>query len=49
MSLKLTLTLDDQTYAVASGVFPDGAVWLKVIDALPSFASPDAHPRCSNA
>ena len=38
MSLKLTLTLDDQTYAVASGVFPDGAVWLKVIDALPSFA-----------
>lgn len=38
MSVKLTLTLDDQTYAVASGIFPDGAGWLKVTDALPSFA-----------
>ena len=38
MNIKLTLTLDDQTYAVASGVFPDGAVWLKVTDALPTFA-----------
>ena len=38
MSVKLTLTLDDQAYAIASGIFPDGAVWLKVTDALPSFA-----------
>ena len=38
MNIKLTLTLDDQVYAVASGVFPDGAVWLKVTDALPTFA-----------
>lgn len=38
MSVKLTLTLDDQAYAVASGIFPDGAGWLKVTDALPSFA-----------
>ncbi|WP_336285419.1 ribose-phosphate diphosphokinase [Citrobacter arsenatis] len=38
MSVKLTLTLDDQAYAVASGVFPDGAGWLKVTDTLPSFA-----------
>ncbi len=38
MNIKLTLTLDDQSYAVASGVFPDGAVWLKVTDALPTFA-----------
>lgn len=38
MSVKLTLTLDDRAYAIASGIFPDGAVWLKVTDALPSFA-----------
>lgn len=38
MNVKLTLILDDQAYAVASGVFPDGAVWLKVTDALPAFA-----------
>ena len=38
MNIKLTLTLDDQVYVVASGVFPDGAVWLKVTDALPNFA-----------
>ncbi|WP_213134101.1 ribose-phosphate diphosphokinase [Citrobacter sp. FP75] len=38
MSVKLTLTLDDQAYAIASGIFPDGAAWLKVTDALPSFA-----------
>lgn len=44
MNIKLTLTLDDQTYAVASGVFPDGAVWLKVTDALPTFARLMLHP-----
>ncbi|WET40996.1 ribose-phosphate diphosphokinase [Citrobacter enshiensis] len=38
MSAKLTLTLDEQVYAIASGVFPDGAVWLKVTETLPSSA-----------
>ncbi|HGN9373240.1 TPA: ribose-phosphate diphosphokinase [Citrobacter pasteurii] len=38
MSVKLALTLDDQAYAITSGIFPDGAVWLNVTDALPSFA-----------
>lgn len=38
MSVKLALTLDDRAYAITSGIFPDGAVWLKVTDALPSFA-----------
>lgn len=38
MSVKLTLTLDEQVYAIASGIFPDGAAWLKVTDALPSSA-----------
>lgn len=38
MSIKLTLTLDDQSYGVTHGVFPDGAVWLKVTEALPTFA-----------
>lgn len=38
MNEKLTLTLDDKTYTLASGVFPDGAGWLKVTDALPSTA-----------
>lgn len=38
MSMKLTLTLDNQTYTIANGVFPDGAVWLKVTNPLPSSA-----------
>lgn len=38
MSEKLTLTLDEQVYAIASGVFPDGAVWLKVTETLPPSA-----------
>lgn len=42
MSVKLTLTLDDQAYAIASGIFPDGAVWLKVTD-ITILRSPDAH------
>lgn len=36
MHTHLTLTLDGQIYPIASGVFPDGAVWLKVTEALPS-------------
>lgn len=35
---KLSLTLDGQRYAMTSGVFPDGAVWLKVTEALPASA-----------
>ncbi|NDO83549.1 ribose-phosphate pyrophosphokinase [Citrobacter sp. NCU1] len=38
MSEKLTLTLDEQVYPIASGVFPDGAAWLKVMETLPSSA-----------
>ncbi|MTH47755.1 ribose-phosphate diphosphokinase [Intestinirhabdus alba] len=38
MTEKLTLTLDERPLAIAHGVFPDGAVWLKVIDPLPSSA-----------
>lgn len=38
MSEKLTLTLDEQVYVIASGVFPDGAVWLKVVETLPASA-----------
>lgn len=30
MSEKFTLELDDEAFTLASGVFPDGAVWLKV-------------------
>lgn len=30
--------LDDEAFTLASGVFPDGAVWLKVTDPLPPSA-----------
>lgn len=39
MSDKLTLWLDDEPVALSSGVFPDGAVWLKVTGELPSRAA----------
>ena len=48
MSVKLTLTLDEQVYAIASGVFPDGAAWLKVTGALP-IISAGVVPRMSDA
>jgi ribose-phosphate pyrophosphokinase len=35
---KIDTNFGRPAYAVASGVFPDGAVWLKVTDALPTFA-----------
>ena len=38
MSEKFTLELDDEAFTLASGVFPDGAVWLKVTDPLPPSA-----------
>lgn len=36
--MKLTLELDDKPVALSSGVFPDGAGWLKVTDPLPASA-----------
>lgn len=44
MSEKFTLELDDEAFTLASGVFPDGAVWLKVTDPLPPSCPSDAHP-----
>lgn len=38
MSEKFTTELDDEAFTLASGVFPDGAVWLKVTDPLPPSA-----------
>lgn len=38
MTVKLTLELDDKPVALSSGVFPDGAGWLKVTDPLPASA-----------
>ena len=38
MSVHLTLHLDDSAVALASGIFPDGAAWLKVSGALPASA-----------
>lgn len=38
MTSKIELTLDDQPVEIARGVFPDGAVWLKVVGTLPRFA-----------
>lgn len=38
MSEKFTLELDDEAFTLASGAFPDGAVWLKVTAQLPPSA-----------
>ncbi|MGK9174285.1 ribose-phosphate diphosphokinase [Yokenella regensburgei] len=38
MTSKIELTLDNQHIEIERGVFPDGAVWLKVVDTLPRFA-----------
>ncbi len=38
MTSKIELTLDNQRIEIERGVFPDGAVWLKVISDLPRFA-----------
>lgn len=38
MNVILTLKLDDKPVALNSGVFPDGAGWLKVADTLPASA-----------
>jgi ribose-phosphate pyrophosphokinase len=38
MTSKIALTLDNQPVEIERGVFPDGAVWLKVIGELPRFA-----------
>lgn len=39
MSEKLTLWLDEKPVALSSGVFPDGAGWLKVTGELPAAAT----------
>jgi ribose-phosphate pyrophosphokinase len=38
MTSRIALTLDNQPVEIERGVFPDGAVWLKVIGELPRFA-----------
>ncbi|MCL5500591.1 ribose-phosphate diphosphokinase [Escherichia coli] len=38
MSSKIELTLDNQPVEIERGVFPDGAVWLRVMSKLPRFA-----------
>lgn len=38
MASRIELFIDNQKFAITHGQFPDGAVWLKVIDELPSFA-----------
>ncbi len=38
MENRLELFLDNQPITLASGTFPDGAVWVKVTDALPRTA-----------
>lgn len=38
MTSKIELTLDNQHVEIERGIFPDGAVWLKVTDELPRFA-----------
>lgn len=38
MTSKIELTLDNQHVEIERGVFPDGAVWLKVTGELPRFA-----------
>ncbi len=38
MSEKFTLELDDEAFTLASGAFPDGAVWRKVTAQLPPSA-----------
>lgn len=38
MSEKFTLRLDNKAFTLSSGIFPDGAVWLKVRDELPATA-----------
>lgn len=38
MTSRIVLTLDNQPVEIERGVFPDGAVWLKVIGELPRFA-----------
>lgn len=38
MTSKIELTLDNQQVEIERGVFPDGAVWLKVSGELPRFA-----------
>jgi ribose-phosphate pyrophosphokinase len=38
MTSKIELTLDNQQIEIERGVFPDGAVWLKVSGELPRFA-----------
>lgn len=37
MTSRIALTLDNQPVEIERGVFPDGAVWLKVIGELPRF------------
>lgn len=38
MTSKIELTLDNQPVEIERGVFPDGAVWLRVMSELPRFA-----------
>ncbi|MCL9673385.1 MULTISPECIES: ribose-phosphate diphosphokinase [Enterobacteriaceae] len=38
MTSKIKLTLDNQPIEIERGVFPDGAVWLRVMSELPRFA-----------
>lgn len=38
MTSKIELTLDNQHVEIERGIFPDGAVWLKVTGELPRFA-----------
>lgn len=38
MTSKIELTLDNQSVEIERGVFPDGAVWLRVMSKLPRFA-----------
>ncbi|SFE32246.1 ribose-phosphate pyrophosphokinase [Phytobacter palmae] len=38
MTSKIELTLDNQPVEIERGVFPDGAVWLRVMSKLPRFA-----------
>ena len=38
MTSKIKLTLDNQPIEIERGVFPDGAVWLRVTSELPRFA-----------
>lgn len=38
MTSKIELTLDNQPVEIERGIFPDGAVWLRVMSELPRFA-----------